>query len=205
MRRTLVSIAATAAVLLAGLSIASANRLVINDDDYKIIWDRFEIATPLGTIECTVTFLGAFDAQTISKVIGAQIGDVSLADVGGGTCVGGSATILQASLPWDATYNSFSGTLPTIAGVELSLLGVSIQFRISSTTCLARTTTIEPGAGILIGDSGTHSLFVWDVDNVIDASDINGSSCDLFGVSIELAGTGTVEDSTGNTLASSLI
>ena len=65
-----------------------------------------------------------------------------------GTCSEGNATILAESLPWEVTYQSFSGTLPTITGVRYALIGAAFQVEPGlGVVCLARTTAESPGRG----------------------------------------------------------
>lgn len=62
----------------------------------------------------------------MSKVAGTTIGRVTRATVGS-PCTGGSATILQETLPWDLEYRSFAGTLPNITLIDQGIEGFAMS------------------------------------------------------------------------------
>jgi hypothetical protein len=141
--------AALAAALLLALSVtASASRLSYSSREFRIIWASLTFSAAEGgpPITCPVTLEGSFLERTSAKVrntLSARITRASL-----GTCQEGSATILSASLPWEVTYQSFTGTLPNMTGVRYSLIRAAFQVEPGlGVLCLARMTTESPGAG----------------------------------------------------------
>jgi hypothetical protein len=123
-----------AVTMLSAVSSASANRLSVNNQTFRIVWANLEFQAPSAgsTISCPVTLEGSFTSPTIVKRAGSVIGRVSRATIRGnlaaGECTGGSATIAQETLPWDITYESFTGTLPTIERIILLLLRARLAF-----------------------------------------------------------------------------
>jgi hypothetical protein len=121
-----------AVTMLSAVSSASANRLSVNNQTFRIVWANLEFQAPSAgsTISCPVTLEGSFTSPTIVKRAGSVIGRVSRATIRGnlaaGECTGGSATIAQETLPWDITYESFGGTLPNIERITLLLLGARL-------------------------------------------------------------------------------
>jgi len=91
------------------------------------------------TLRCPVTMEGSFHSATAQKVRNALIGNVTRATAFSARCTGGTTTVLQATLPWHVTFESFEGRLPNISALLFLLIGVSFQTTNSSgTRCLAR-------------------------------------------------------------------
>jgi hypothetical protein len=145
----------TAFVLALSVGSVSANRLSTSAQDFDIRWTSAGFSSDSGSnASCPVTLQGSFHSRTMAKVANALIGFVSRASVRGqssaGNCTGGTATVLQASLPWHLTYRSFSGTLPNISGVSINIINESFQLQPSgSLSCLGRTTAANPAIGII--------------------------------------------------------
>jgi hypothetical protein len=165
-RRSSRALAALSATLLMTLAVAdvSANRLSVTNARFRIVWRSIEFRNAgfPGEARCPVTLEGSFHSSTMSKVADALIGHISRASVASASCTGGSATILQESLPWHVAYKGFRGTLPEITSVRLGLIGVWIVIRINSTLslCLVRSTSASPvlgEAGVEIG--GNFGVF----------------------------------------------
>jgi hypothetical protein len=132
--RSKLILAGLTASLLMGLAVSSATagRLSVSNTRYRVTWATltfFSLESEV-TIRCPVTLEGSFHSATIRKTPRALIGAVTRAIVNGGEppCIGGRATILQESLPWHITYESFRGTLPRIE--EITLLLRRYEFRI---------------------------------------------------------------------------
>jgi hypothetical protein len=132
--RSKLILAGLTASLLMGLAVSSATagRLSVSNTKFRVTWaalkfDGLEFESP---VICPVTFEGSFHSATIRKTRGALIGAVTRAIVNGAEppCEGGRATILQESLPWHVTYESFGGTLPRIR--EVTLLLRRYEFRV---------------------------------------------------------------------------
>lgn len=143
------AIAALAAALLLALSVASsASRLSYSNKEFRIMWSSLTFSESGGgvPITCPVTLEGSFLERTSAKMRGSLSARITRSTLG--TCQEGNATILTASLPWEVTYQSFTGTLPTMTGVRYALIGAAFQVEPGlGIVCLARTTAEAPAAG----------------------------------------------------------
>jgi len=165
MRPVTTGLAVSAATLLLALAVtnASANRLSVSGKNLRIVYRSLEFTeeeAALGTVRCPVTLEGSFHSGTIAKVRGALIGHLSRASIGAASsCTGGDATVLSETLPWHIAYQSFSGTLPRISSVRLSLIGVAALIHIRQVFeffCRVRTTVTNPAnAEALVEAGGT--------------------------------------------------
>src|SRR5438270_3751470 len=103
-----------ATVLLGALvGTASAARLSNSSTTFRATWTSAEFSGGFGTPRCSLTLEGSLHSATIVKTRGSLVGYITRASVG--PCVNGSATVLTATLPWHVQYDSFTGTLPSIA------------------------------------------------------------------------------------------
>jgi hypothetical protein len=128
---------ALTASLLLGLAAtsATAGRLRTSTNRFRVVWAALNIKNFENELEirCPLTLEGSFHSATIRKTRAALIGAVTLARINGSEppCTGGRATILQESLPWHLTFESFRGTLPRIERVILLLR--RYEFRVELT------------------------------------------------------------------------
>ena len=114
---------------------ASASRLSLSNRNIRITWTSLDLVSGGSTVEeCPLTLEGSFHSATIRKTAGALIGFISRASVG--VCFGGTKTILQASLPWHITYDSFTGALPRPSGLVLLLHRLNWQATVLGVNCL---------------------------------------------------------------------
>jgi len=148
----------TTAALGAMVASSSARNLSISNQNFRITWSslEFETTSGAGRVLCAVTLEGSFHSRTIVKTVGSLIGYITRAVVNSPeSCIGGEATILTATLPWHITYGGFNGSLPTITGVRLNLIGTAFQVHIEgSLTCLAVSTTANPARGTVVLGAG---------------------------------------------------
>jgi hypothetical protein len=109
-----------------------------------------EMATTggIGAIRCPLTMEGSFHSATFAKVIGALIGQITRSTSVAGACSGGSLTINQEALPWHLRYRGFRGVLPTIIGIDLSIIGFKYTVSSGGVACTSITTTSTPFVGI---------------------------------------------------------
>ena len=157
---------AAATMMLTLVANASARNLSVTEREFEVMFNRSPSGAPGLTFEaggnnitCPITILGHFTERTISKT-NTQIGVIKHVEPTVGAepalCTGGTLTILQETLPWNVSYVSFTGRLPSISDIRMSLSGVA--FRITprgSATCLAGTTTRNPAFGELgVGAGG---------------------------------------------------
>lgn len=193
MRNRSSAFAALAAALVLGCaaSSASANKLSYSNQGFRIMWARLTFSESGGglPITCPVTLEGSFHSATLAKVISALVAHITRASIG--SCQEGHATILSASLPWDVSYQSFSGTLPSITGVRHALLGAAFQVEPAGGTgivCLATTGGRYPAAGDANREAGGNITSL-SPDAELPIPIVGSPLCPPFGV---FSGTGEV-------------
>jgi hypothetical protein len=191
-RTRLMLVTITAALVLAAMvGSASARRFEFSNTGIRAVWPAVSVSGGFGTeITCPVTLEGTLHSRTISKVIGQLIGYITRAIVGEVVCSGGSRMrALTETLSWHIQYSSFTGTLPNITAVNVSLINASFLLFISSlgASCLFRTSTAEPATLRFEREAGgvlTGALLGGSINS------INGFPCN-FG-RITLSGRATV-------------
>jgi hypothetical protein len=190
--RSKLLVAGIAAALLLSFAVgtSSANRLSVSNRNFRIIWTP--LALNPGNVRCNVTLEGSFHSATINKTVGALVGYVSRASVAApAECTNGEATIAQESLPWHVRYRSFTGTLPRITGVSLSLINATFRVHVNSlgATCEVRTEAGRPAVGIAeVNETGTITGLRADETTRIPLAGL----CGIFGTEGSFAGTGAV-------------
>jgi len=144
---------AATAMMLTLVANASARNFSVTEREFEVLFNPLTFEAAGNRISCPITLLGAFNERTIPKT-NTQVGRVRHVEPTTGAepspCTGGTITVLQETLPWGVSYVSFTGRLPSISTVRLSLTGVA--FRVTprgSATCLAGTTTRNPAFGEL--------------------------------------------------------
>jgi hypothetical protein len=154
-RLLLTGLAATA-VLAAAVGTATAQRLVVSNQQIRAVWSSLELGNSVTseTLRCPVTLEGSFHSRTIVKTVGSLVGYVTRAAVSNAVCTGGHATILQETLPWHLTYQSFTGTLPNISSVTLNLIRAGFIIETAANNCRAVTTALRPARGIATVGAG---------------------------------------------------
>jgi len=145
-----------AAIMLLSLAIstASANRLSMNTSQWVATWREMTIEGSFGRINCPLTLEGELHSRTFAKTRSSLIGYVN--EARSGTCSGFTGTVLRERLPWHVQYDSFTGTLPTIASVSLRIIG--FEFKIRETfgvECLFRSTEARPLSAALTREAGS--------------------------------------------------
>jgi hypothetical protein len=187
-------LAGIGAALLLALAVASASaaRLSVSETGFSIRWSAMTFGYGIEDVTCPVTLHGTFHSRTMRKVSGALVGSVNQATVANASCTGGRLTFLQATLPWHIRYHSFTGVLPIITGIKLSIIGVAIRLEVVEEFCLFVTTAAEPFSLIMnVGRSGEVTSTRMDEASVIDLN-AGGFLCD-FGGDMTISGAGTVD------------
>lgn len=144
-----------------------------------------------GPVTCTVTLEGAFTASTFTKTAGNLIGNATFAEVG--NCRNGNATILNrpsSTTPWPVKYRSFTGTLPTITGIELTIERPEFDVEQAGFNCLAANETIN---GRITFERGAEANLRTAIGSTSEARISNLRSGGGFGCTTttgELRGTG---------------
>jgi hypothetical protein len=124
--------ALSASLLLAiAVSTASARRLDTTEQQWRATWASLEfVGEVIITIRCPVTMEGSFHSRTIPKIERLLIGAVTRINIKQNSCVNGivagfngeepyNGRVPASTLPWHITYESFTGTLPSIGSVRI--------------------------------------------------------------------------------------
>jgi hypothetical protein len=185
---------AAAITLATVVTTATAARLSVTNQQTRIVWTslRFENGVTL-SMSCAVTLEGSFHNATFIKTRGLLIGNITRAAVQNRQCSGGRATILLETLPWHVTYQSFTGTLPTIAGITFNLIRAGFLIEQPELNlCRAVTTLERPARGIAnIGAGGVVTgLRADETASIPLTNGPGGFACGLG--SGRFSGTGTV-------------
>ena len=150
------------------VGVASARSLVPSHEAFRITWTELKFFDEGGarlSTTCPVTMEGSFSMRTILKVPNSLIGMITRAVVKENSCTEGPARFLQETLPWHLRYAGFSGTLPAITRIRVTILNVHYEdtlgvlerclFR-GEATPLAGEFFREAG-GVLVGFEFLHS------------------------------------------------
>ena len=207
---SLVSVVVTVVAVLSIGATASANRLSVDDVDWRAVFPTFTVVTPGGTVECPVTMSGSFHRSTYAKVIDSLIGVVATARAES-RCTGGAMTILQEALPFHVVYAGFVGTLPRIVEVNIDLIGFSASVSSSGapgTICLWRTTTLDR-LRLAYDYANNVWILLWIIRTPFATDDTGASTlCDALGLTVEpteASGTRNTEDGAGSLIRVNLI
>jgi hypothetical protein len=137
---------------------ATATRLAASNQLARLTWTglTFSGGSSFGEGRCPLTLEGTFHSRTIVKNTESLIGFITSATVGS-PCTGGTASILQASLPWHVWYDGFSGTLPRITEIRLRMLGVAfkVHSNLNGQECLYTATAANPFKGSVNRNTST--------------------------------------------------
>ena len=177
--RVLLAGIAAMAILAAGVGVASAGRLSVSNRHIRGVWSRFTLSNTVTSevIECQVTLEGSFHSSTTKKVAGALIGHITRPSID--ACTGGNVTVDPEVLPWHLHYESFSGTLPNINSILISMTGSSYLISLGSLLCRAVTTATESAAAIAeLSGEVVVSLSV-DQTRQISLRTVRGFGCGL--------------------------
>jgi len=178
--------------MAAAVSSASAQRFTTDETRFTARWTGLTfVGAEFFNITCPVTLEGSFHSATITKTPNALIGFVSRASVATASCTGGRATILAASLPWHVRYRNFTGALPNITAIGVSLVNASfaIQDNFFGFNCLARSTAENPANGEINRNAATGAVTGLRA-NETPAIPTSGASCPT--TTGRFSGTGTV-------------
>ncbi len=164
-------LAGLAAALLLSIAVtsATAGRLSVSSRSFTITWNSLNLSTTggIGPIRCPTTLSGTFHSATMSKITGALVGSVNRGTINNAGCTGGRATVNQEALPWHVRYRAFRGTLPTISGVDFSLVGGKFTTEASGLSCTSITTAANPLVGIVNLGSGRVTSLTPDPSAII--------------------------------------
>ncbi len=160
----------TAALTLSmALASASASRFSVSTRTFTITWSSLNMSTTggIGPIRCPLTISGSFHSATMAKVAGALIGHLSRGSFNSAGCTGGRATINQEALPWHLRYRAFRGTLPTITGIDLGMIGVKWTLNAIGIECTTQSTATSPWVFIANLSSGRLTSLTPDANATI--------------------------------------
>jgi hypothetical protein len=133
--RSKLILAALTASLLMGLAVSSATagRFSTSNTRFRVTWNELRFFSDEAAFEqtCRVTLEGSFHSATVRKLPGTLIGAITRGIVDSANCRGilepRRATVLQETLPWHLTYESFAGTLPDITSITVLLRRYDFQ------------------------------------------------------------------------------
>lgn len=197
-------IAAIGAIALVAMAVSTASATHLNIDNweagFRIVWFDLKLEAGGREADCPVTLEGTWSTHTVAKVPGTRVGHVLEARVG--SCIRGSATVLSGFLPWEVTYQSFSGTLPNITTVTLNIVGAFFRVNIEGVECLASTEIRHPARGIAsVNANGEIRTFTAERNAGIET--IGGFFCSISGAAhFSNSGSASVRGGTAtNTIA----
>jgi hypothetical protein len=180
----LTALVTTGALLASAFATAGASRLSISDTDFVMSANDYFFASGRTPAQhgasCRITLRGAFNSSVIAKTVGSSIGTIT-AFTANNCSAGDSITALPASLPWTITYQSFSGTLPSIASVKVALLRFALLIDFGDgLRCLSQTEAGDSQRIDLVrGVSGVITGFASDQSDEILMHDLPDSNlCD---------------------------
>jgi hypothetical protein len=190
--RTRILLVAVALAAIAGTASASRFRFSSADRGFRLVWTelRLEVTfngTPY-SVMCPVTLEGSLHSATIAKVAGALIGSVTRAAAAEAACRGmiGSEspypleiTVLKERLPWHLRYESFTGILPNINGLNVQVVGAAFEVHdfIFELTCLFASTAESPMRLILTRELRTGGLTSGRVNSTALIPRVRGILC----------------------------
>jgi hypothetical protein len=109
--RSLAAILASALLLAAAASSATARSLSVSNQNIRVTWSSLEFVSGV-TLRCRVTLEGSLHSRTITKRLGTLIGAITRATFDERNCTNGTLRPRTETLPWHITYEGFTGTLP---------------------------------------------------------------------------------------------
>jgi hypothetical protein len=146
--KTLMVTLAVAVTVSVWFAQASARNLRVSEQRFEIVFSPLEFRLPGGTVRCRFIFLGEFHALTFAKVLNSLIGLIRHVTPPRPEepCTGGTATVLQETLPWHLTYQGFAGVLPNITSFRFLVIGAAFNVReaVFGITCLFATSVTNP-------------------------------------------------------------
>lgn len=198
--RARVAIAGIVTVVFMALAvnIASAThiRILNSERGFRVAWTEDGSSETDGVlISCEVTLEGTWSAATFAKTVGTTIGRVTRSIVGQ-PCRRGNMRVLTETLPWPVQYNSFSGTLPVITRISVSILNESFGLEEGGGGfCLYRSEARHPERYILNlseAGGGLRRLDTWTIDETAVIPLGGNVGCELISVRFIGTATGTV-------------
>lgn len=149
-------IAAIAATALLGMAAnaASARRFEIPnwEKGFKISWRPMTVIAGGNEIRCPVILEGEYLVHEFIKRAGTRIAKVTEARTG--VCERGQLILKRESLPWERTYQSFTGTLPNITSIRVRTIGIGFRVENGMMECTGTAGAERPGSDIALVTSG---------------------------------------------------
>ncbi len=194
-RMVVLALAGAAFLLATFVAAVSARILSTSEADFAFTWSELTLATAEGAlpVSCQVTLDGSFHSTSIAKINGALVGLITHASIS--SCSGGTATLLQGTLPWHVTYEAFLGELPSVDAIRFAITGMSIGVQATGgSVCLATTTPSEPLRVSFDNKAGLVETVTSDERALIDLNDLGGIFCDLVDGTARGAGAVTTSE-----------
>lgn len=149
-RRWSLGVGLTAALVIAlAVSSASANRLSLSQRAFGATWgaeNLLGISELFGvTNRCQLTLSGSFHSTAITKTVGSLIGHINRGGFLFNCGSGYPMAVLTETLPWHVKYRRFTGALPNIVSIGISVIGMAFRMQLpTGVACLYRTETNHP-------------------------------------------------------------
>jgi hypothetical protein len=122
--KALTATLAAAVLLAAATTTATANRLQLTSTTFRAVFTPIEfVGLSINEFRgrCNVTLEGSFHRASFAKSTTVGIGLVTR--FAQEPCTGSQYTVLARALPWEIRYASFTGTLPAMTAVGISIGG----------------------------------------------------------------------------------
>jgi hypothetical protein len=155
-RRTKLIIGAltVAIALTAAVASASANRIETSEQQFLVLFRELTFSGGGANVICPVNLEGSFHSKTLSKVNEQLVGYIT-EGVAHLPCQQGSATVQTSSLPWHIHYESFTGTLPNITGINQRSDNGGFIVEVFGAQCLYEATAASPFKATIVVSGGT--------------------------------------------------
>ncbi|HEV7772384.1 MAG TPA: hypothetical protein VGO48_03715 [Conexibacter sp.] len=167
--------------LAAGLGVASAGRLSVTSQQFRINSRPQWGSVGNWRIQCSTTMEGSFHARTIRKTLSSLIGLITRVAVNHPSCFDTSnleaadmtfwngserilGTAMLTSLPWHVTYEGCQGTLPDPAAVIWLIEGFKFSISNPSRFCLAQYGNGTEFIRARLGINGVHEILSWEFE-----------------------------------------
>jgi hypothetical protein len=123
LRIKLLTVVAAVSVLAVAAGAASGSRILVSEQSFWMPFLPMTIEGGRPSLMCNVTLYGSFHGTAFAKVIGEDIGDITLVRFGGtGRCAEARVFVpLAGTMPWHLRYAGFTGALPRITSIRVKI------------------------------------------------------------------------------------
>lgn len=165
---------------------ASASRLSVDEQQFRMVWQPMTFYLGEFPARCNITLEGSFGSRTFTKTSGVKARSALTVNVS--PCTGGAFTLLTEALPWEFSYESFTGTLPRIQEVNFALRAVAFKIELGSGACLILVLREPAKASFRLDESGAVREIVVPRSAIVPQNE----ACALLYGHGYIAGTATI-------------